>query len=88
MILYNETIACFHARVNVNVCKCAGNWCFESYINSTVRLNQKFMPFLLSCTIDTLTLQGLETAKLSALRLTSQKIFLCSAYRVHLRFSV
>ena len=35
MILYNETIVCFHARVNVNVWKCAGNWCFESYINST-----------------------------------------------------
>ena len=46
MILYNETIVRFHAGVNVSVWKCAGNWCFESYINSTVR-NQNFMSFLL-----------------------------------------
>ena len=34
-ILYNETTACFHARVNVNVWKCAGNLCFKSYVNLT-----------------------------------------------------
>ena len=43
---------------------------------------------VINAIIDTLTLQGLEMEKSPVLWLTSQKIFLCSAYRVHLRFSV